>query len=183
MTVPTPETCSSLPGATLGSDLWISKVASLFRDAGVTPDRVAIEAEQGHRRARSTAIRLEEKYRRAEKKVEELRRAASEAARVETAWYYFRNRARRGTLFPVPRSGGNWAKIRREVIMRDLETCTRCGNRPIPGRIETRLEVDHIIPVSKGGSYLDQSNLVTLCRRCHVRKTTVDNATRPWGQP
>jgi hypothetical protein len=49
-----------------------------------------------------------------------------------------------------------------EVSSRDGARCRRC-------RIAINLEVDHIIPVSKGGK-TEKSNLQTLCRRCNRRK-------------
>ena len=52
--------------------------------------------------------------------------------------------------------------VRAEVLLRDGARCRRC-------RTAVNLEVDHIIPVSKGGKTED-SNLQTLCRRCNRRK-------------
>ncbi len=52
--------------------------------------------------------------------------------------------------------------LRAEVLLRDGARCRRC-HRAI------NLEVDHIIPVSKGGE-TEESNLQTLCRRCNRRK-------------
>lgn len=40
--------------------------------------------------------------------------------------------------------------------------CTICGDRD-------DIEVDHIVPVAKGGTN-DESNLQPLCHQCHVRK-------------
>jgi 5-methylcytosine-specific restriction endonuclease McrA len=35
-------------------------------------------------------------------------------------------------------------------------------------------EVDHIVPVYKGGSVFDESNLQVLCVYCHRKKTNKD---------
>lgn len=56
--------------------------------------------------------------------------------------------------------------VRFEVFKRDKFTCQYCG-RSAP---DTILEVDHIIPVSKGGTN-DILNLVTACRDCNRGKT------------
>jgi hypothetical protein len=52
--------------------------------------------------------------------------------------------------------------VRAAVIVRDGARCRRC-------RSTRRLEVDHIIPASRGGTS-DEDNLQTLCRRCNRRK-------------
>jgi 5-methylcytosine-specific restriction enzyme A len=52
--------------------------------------------------------------------------------------------------------------VRAAVLLRDGARCRKC-------RTALRLEVDHIIPVSKGGQ-TEESNLQTLCRRCNRRK-------------
>jgi HNH endonuclease len=52
--------------------------------------------------------------------------------------------------------------LRAEVLLRDGGQCRRC-------RRAINLEVDHIVPVSKGGK-TEESNLQTLCRRCNRRK-------------
>jgi hypothetical protein len=51
---------------------------------------------------------------------------------------------------------------RTAVLLRDGERCRRC-------RTTVNLEIDHIVPVSKGG-ITEESNLQTLCRRCNRRK-------------
>lgn len=56
-------------------------------------------------------------------------------------------------------------KIRFEVLKRDKFTCQYCG-RSVPDVI---LQIDHIQPVSKGGSN-DIMNLVTSCRDCNLGK-------------
>lgn len=40
------------------------------------------------------------------------------------------------------------------------------------------LEVDHITPLADDGHPTDMTNLQTLCRACHIRKTRVENRTR-----
>lgn len=49
------------------------------------------------------------------------------------------------------------------VFRRDDYTCRLCGRRGGP------LEVDHIVPVARGGEN-DPDNLQTLCRGCNRRK-------------
>lgn len=59
--------------------------------------------------------------------------------------------------------GGNvpgW--LRQQIFERDGYACVDCG-------ATERLECDHIIPVSKGGTS-EEDNLQTLCRSCNARK-------------
>jgi predicted restriction endonuclease len=58
------------------------------------------------------------------------------------------------------------AKLRYEVFKRDQFKCRICGRTAK----ETKLEVDHIIPVSKGGTD-DLDNLQTLCVDCNRGKS------------
>ncbi|WP_424214795.1 HNH endonuclease [Streptomyces sp. BI20] len=57
----------------------------------------------------------------------------------------------------------NWSSLRGRVLARDRFTCQRCG-------IRENLQVDHIKPVSKGGSW-GLENLWVLCGKCHALKT------------
>ncbi|MFF1908633.1 HNH endonuclease [Kitasatospora sp. NPDC058218] len=57
----------------------------------------------------------------------------------------------------------DWASRRSKVLARDRFRCQRCGARE-------RLEVDHFVPVARGGSW-EPDNLWTLCRPCHQVKT------------
>jgi len=59
--------------------------------------------------------------------------------------------------------------IRARVIVRDGGRCRRCGSA-------RNLELDHIIPLSRGGSS-DEDNLQTLCRRCNRRKLNTHAAS------
>jgi Holliday junction DNA helicase RuvB len=55
------------------------------------------------------------------------------------------------------------SEVRREVWRRDLGKCVRCGSRE-------KLEYDHIIPVSKGGSNTAR-NIELLCEDCNRSKS------------
>lgn len=59
-------------------------------------------------------------------------------------------------------------KLRESIKERDHYTCCNCGNSTL---IEPNLllEIDHIIPVSKGG-LTEESNLQTLCWKCNRSK-------------
>ncbi len=52
--------------------------------------------------------------------------------------------------------------VRALVIVRDGGRCRKCHST-------RNLEVDHIVPVSRGGG-AEEDNLETLCRRCNRRK-------------
>jgi len=53
--------------------------------------------------------------------------------------------------------------LRAAVLVRDGARCRKC-------RRSVNLEMDHIVPVSKGGK-TEESNLQTLCRRCNRAKS------------
>ena len=59
------------------------------------------------------------------------------------------------------------AKLRHEFFKRDNYRCRECGAT----NKETTLEIDHIVPVSKGGSN-NITNLQTLCKKCNRSKHT-----------
>lgn len=56
-------------------------------------------------------------------------------------------------------------KMRFSIYQRDGYRCRRCG---VSGRF-SQLEIDHIIPIAKGGKST-YDNLQTLCHRCNVEK-------------
>lgn len=60
-------------------------------------------------------------------------------------------------------------ELREKIKRRDNYTCCRCGNS-IWREPNLLLEVDHIIPVSKGGE-TEPDNLQTLCWRCNRQKS------------
>jgi 5-methylcytosine-specific restriction enzyme A len=53
-------------------------------------------------------------------------------------------------------------EVREYVFQRDNHQCQSCGR-------STKLAIDHIIPLAKGGSN-DISNLQTLCTSCNSQK-------------
>jgi hypothetical protein len=57
-------------------------------------------------------------------------------------------------------------RIRFAVFARDSFTCRYCGRQS--DQIE--LHIDHIIPVSKGGTN-DEANLITACAECNLGKS------------
>lgn len=59
--------------------------------------------------------------------------------------------------------------LREAIKKRDNYTCCLCGNS-VFNEPNLLLEVDHIIPISKGGK-TEASNLQTLCWRCNRKKS------------
>lgn len=68
-------------------------------------------------------------------------------------------------LKPDPRRppASVWRTLREKIFARDNYTCTYCGKRG------TKLECDHIIPVSRGGHHRED-NLTTSCLKCNRDK-------------
>lgn len=74
-------------------------------------------------------------------------------------------------LFPVKPDAGRfdrlgpvaWASLRRRTFERDDFTCQYCGARG------GKLECDHVIPISKGGTN-EPGNLITACEECNRDK-------------
>ena len=58
-----------------------------------------------------------------------------------------------------------WLAARARVLMRDDYLCQRCKSK---GRIRCGDTVHHIVPLEQAPELaLTESNLVTLCRKCH----------------
>jgi len=57
--------------------------------------------------------------------------------------------------------------IRFDVLLRDKFTCRYCGQSVDDG---VKLEIDHIIPISKGGENT-MDNLVVCCQQCNLGKS------------
>jgi hypothetical protein len=66
---------------------------------------------------------------------------------------------------PFPRPHPiDWKIIKARILERDDYTCAYCGKRGV------KLEPDHVIAVSRGGSHLDE-NLVAACVPCNRSKS------------
>ena len=70
-------------------------------------------------------------------------------------------------------SGRRWRRLRRAALDRDGWRCQSCGRAG-------RLEADHVVPLERGGEPWDPENLQTLCRTCHIAKTSAER--RPGRQ-
>ena len=65
-------------------------------------------------------------------------------------------------------SPGNWYALRYAVLRRDKFQCQYCGqNAP-----NTKLEVDHIVPLAEGGTN-ELDNLKTSCYACNRGKNSL----------
>lgn len=98
----------------------------------------------------------------------ELEKMVENAEISELAAMYLRERLTLWGIMPVAMKNGCRAissSKRYEVLRRDKFQCVLCG---ASGR-EAKLEVDHIIPVSRGGAD-DLSNLRCLCFKCNRGK-------------
>ncbi len=77
-----------------------------------------------------------------------------------------------------PHYSGPWRTVRKAVLERDRHLC-QIG---APGCTGHATQVDHILPISKGGSWWDTSNLRASCPRCNNgrNKTATLKASRVW---
>jgi len=72
-----------------------------------------------------------------------------------------------------------WKRLRLRVLSRDGYTCTYCGQPEAD-------QVDHVVPIARGGDIYNMDNLVACCRMCNLSKGTKtkafflsENATPP----
>jgi 5-methylcytosine-specific restriction protein A len=63
-----------------------------------------------------------------------------------------------------------WAKIRRAHLFRE-PMCRHCAAN---GYVVAAEHVDHIVPLSRGGTH-EPDNLQALCRACHSAKTATED--------
>lgn len=119
-----------------------------WRAAGRTPGKAALKRYGG-----ITAIPYVNRW-------GSLRRACSRLARFHAGHI-----TREELLTPdaAPKRKPLPPSLRWQIIQRDNYHCTACGS---PAHKGNRLEVDHIHPVSQGGTN-DPTNLRTLCQRCN----------------
>ena len=76
--------------------------------------------------------------------------------------------AGRGSRHHAALGGRRWALLRLRIFARDSWRCVKCKRAG-------RLECDHIVPLRRGGAEYDESNLQSLCRPCHIRKSASEN--------
>lgn len=70
-----------------------------------------------------------------------------------------------------------WGSLRRVCIACN-PLCVHCK---ADGRTVAAQEVDHIVPLSKGGTH-DEYNLQALCKSCHSKKTVVEDGALGVGR-
>lgn len=58
-------------------------------------------------------------------------------------------------------------QLARATVLRNNPWCAMCGRA-------RATELDHIVPLSRGGSRLNPSNLRGVCSACHKKKTAKD---------
>ncbi|HXH52550.1 MAG TPA: HNH endonuclease signature motif containing protein [Sphingomicrobium sp.] len=73
---------------------------------------------------------------------------------------------------PDKRRRGRPAQRERAMILAEEPLCRLCGEA---GRVSASEEVDHIVPLSQGGSE-ERSNKQGLCKPCHKAKTAAESA-------
>jgi len=69
---------------------------------------------------------------------------------------------------PLGKRGSVAQRLQREVFARDGLRCRYCGYAP---RSAKTLQIDHVVPVCRGGAD-DLTNLVVACGRCNQAKGT-----------
>ncbi len=72
-------------------------------------------------------------------------------------------------------------QLRNEILERDGFTCQRCGAGPgdpdpFNSARKVRLHIDHIIPISQGGTN-DKSNLRVLCSACNQGASNIQTVS------
>lgn len=70
-------------------------------------------------------------------------------------------------------SSWKWEQVRQRILTRDCGLCQVCAAN---ARVTLGSEVDHIAPISEGGSDAD-ANLQTICPPCHKAKTASEAAS------
>jgi len=79
----------------------------------------------------------------------------------------------RTTRWGQGRGGRPWRRIRDRILQRDCYQCQHCKRK---GFVTLADEVDHIVPLSKGGTDADD-NLEAICADCHKVKTQQESGS------
>lgn len=74
--------------------------------------------------------------------------------------------------------GARWQKLRAMVLRRHPLCADPFGVHAERGEAVVATEVDHIVPLSRGGTNA-MDNLQPLCKSCHSRKTALEDSR--WG--
>lgn len=61
--------------------------------------------------------------------------------------------------------------LRRSFAAETPAICNKCGEA-LPSKF---MHMDHIVPMSKGGSATDRANRQWLCQPCHSKKTVLED--------
>ena len=69
---------------------------------------------------------------------------------------------------PAEVDRNRWRRLRRRMLDKAKWRCQQCGRAG-------RMEMDHIIPISRPGAHWDESNLQIICRTHHFLKTGAEN--------
>lgn len=76
---------------------------------------------------------------------------------------------------PTPRlRGQRWVDQRKLLLMQN-PLCVKCKEE---GRVTLATEIDHIVPLFKGGAH-ESANLQALCADHHREKTAIDMDYKP----
>jgi 5-methylcytosine-specific restriction protein A len=90
-----------------------------------------------------------------------------------------------GSPDTVRRLTGRRLQVRNARLLRHEPLCRHCR---AAGRVTAATELDHIIPLARGG-FDHESNLQPLCETCHAKKTLEDFGVWPtvgddgWPKP
>lgn len=63
-----------------------------------------------------------------------------------------------------------WKTLYKKTLEKANYSCQNCFKK----KEEVRLEIDHIVPIYKGGPEMNEKNLQVLCVNCHKQKTKTE---------
>ena len=79
--------------------------------------------------------------------------------------------------WPMGNPRTSWRYRRwRSRLLASAPLCAHCAAE---GRTVAATELDHIVPLARGGTLMDESNVQPLCADCHARKTAKDFDREP----
>ena len=92
------------------------------------------------------------------------------------------NKVRRSTFEGHARQAFYWSprwRAFRRIYLASHPLCVMCESS---GRVASATEIDHVVPVSRGGETWDDGNLQALCKPCHSSKTLAESVPRPLNE-